>query len=247
LLSEPKHYIYFTTPNLSFIPPFLNSIAKMYAKLAIVSALVAAVSAVDIPITVGANNLLTFTPNQVQANINDSLIFTFVSKNHTVWLSSFAEPCVSGGFTNGFFPINNDTAATTGNPTLVIQVTETTPLWMYCAQTIPVDHCQMGMVFAVNPTPAKTFAAFQATAMGLAINGTTNGTASAIPASAAPGASSAGSTPASAASGLPSGNPTASAPPAASNTTTGGNGADGLKMGSSLVLIGAVSAMMLAL
>jgi len=227
----------------------------MYAKLAIVSALVAAVSAADIPITVGANSLLTFTPNQVQANVGDNLVFTFVSKNHTVWLSSFAEPCVSGGFTNAFFPISNDTAATTGNPTVTIQVTATTPLWMYCAQTIPVDHCQMGMVFAVNPTPAKTFAAFQATAMGLAINGTTNGTASAIPASAAPGASSAvapgassaGSAPASATSGLPSGNPTASAPPAASNTTTGGNGADGLKMGSSLVLIGAVSAMMLAL
>lgn len=41
------------------------------------------------------------------------------------------------------------------------QVTDTNPVWVYCRQT---GHCQLGMVFAINP--GDKFAAFQAAAMG---------------------------------------------------------------------------------
>jgi plastocyanin len=40
-------------------------------------------------------------------------------------------------------------------------VTDTNPVWVYCRQT---GHCQLGMVFAINP--GDKFAAFQAAAMG---------------------------------------------------------------------------------
>ena len=40
-------------------------------------------------------------------------------------------------------------------------VTDTNPVWVYCRQT---GHCQLGMVFAINP--GDQFAAFQAAAMG---------------------------------------------------------------------------------
>jgi plastocyanin len=41
------------------------------------------------------------------------------------------------------------------------QVSDTNPVWVYCRQA---NHCQLGMVFAINP--GSQFAAFQANAMG---------------------------------------------------------------------------------
>lgn len=61
-------------------------------------------------------------------------------------------------------------------------MTDTNPVWVYCRQT---GHCQLGMVFAINP--GSQFAAFQAAAMG---NTTANSTASPTASSAAPSASS---------------------------------------------------------
>ena len=58
-------------------------------------------------------------------------------------------------------------------------MTDTNPVWVYCRQT---GHCQLGMVFAINP--GDKFAAFQAAAMG---NTTT--TSSSSPASTTTGSS----------------------------------------------------------
>ncbi|THG97753.1 hypothetical protein EW026_g4305 [Hermanssonia centrifuga] len=118
-------------------------------------------------VTVGGNNTLTFNPTSVNATNGDTIAFTFVSKNHTVTQSSFASPCTNltttAGETildSGFQFIQPDA---TSFPVYSFNMANaTTPLWFYCRQA---NHCQQGMVFAVNPTAAKSFAAFQAAAM----------------------------------------------------------------------------------
>jgi hypothetical protein len=52
-------------------------------------------------------------------------------------------------------------------------VNGTAPLWFYCSQRMPADHCGAGMVFSINSDEAgpRNFSAFQTIAM--AINGTT--------------------------------------------------------------------------
>ena len=58
------------------------------------------------------------------------------------------------------------------------QVTDTNPVWVYCRQT---GHCQLGMVFAINP--GDQFAAFQANAMG---NTSTPASSAAVPTATTP-------------------------------------------------------------
>ena len=94
----------------------------------------------------------------------DSLIIS-LSKNHTLTQSSFADPCTKlndNALDSGFqFVAANATTI----PQYSFTMTNVTgPLWFYCRQA---DHCQKGMVFAVNPTADKTFQAYQAKAMAL--------------------------------------------------------------------------------
>jgi len=124
--------------------------------------------AANFDVMVGQNGL-EFTPNQVTGvNVFDTVTFHFFPKNHSVTQSTFANPCdntdpTSGqtGVNSGFFPV----AAGAANPTFALNVSVTTPLWFFCAQT---GHCQQGMVFAINPTAAKNFTTYQAAAMGAA-------------------------------------------------------------------------------
>jgi len=157
-----------------------------------VAALAPAVSvyAANIQITVGGNNLLAFSPSNITAAAGDVISFQFQSKNHTVTQSSFGAPCtpITGTpnppLDSGFQPVNSSGlfpqfSFTMGNDT-------TTPLWFFCAQTTPADHCNAGMVFSVNANEAsaKSFSAFQTAAKTAtpgaaapAANGTTtNGT-----------------------------------------------------------------------
>jgi hypothetical protein len=64
--------------------------------------------------------------------------------------ASFNEPCkpLDKGFFSGFTPTaSNSTESPT---TFTITVTDTSrPIWAYCSQTVG-DHCQKGMVFAIN-------------------------------------------------------------------------------------------------
>lgn len=62
------------------------------------------------------------------------------------------------GSFSGFMPVSNDTNTTT-IPTFTITVNGTAPEWFYCGQA---KHCQSGMVFAINPTAAKSLAGFKA-------------------------------------------------------------------------------------
>lgn len=116
-------------------------------------------------VMVGQGGQFTFTPPQMTAAVNTNITFMFMSKNHSVVQSSFNDPCnpLANGFAAEYFPVAPDT---TTFPTVTIAVTTDKPIWFYCPQTIPANHCKAGMVGAINPTPDKTFEQFQAIAKG---------------------------------------------------------------------------------
>ncbi|EGO56492.1 hypothetical protein NEUTE1DRAFT_65088, partial [Neurospora tetrasperma FGSC 2508] len=152
-------------------------------------------------VTVGGPQGLAFSPAQTKAAVGDTVIFTFLSQNHTVTQSAFDKPCVAlpGGMDSGFQANVNNTV--NPPPQVAMQVMVDTPLWFYCRQA---NHCGKGMVFSINPTAQKTHAQFQAQA--IAQNGTgtdsgiTGGNASAAP-PAAPSATVGGDTTATAVAG----------------------------------------------
>jgi len=198
------------------------------AVLALVSAVV--VSAVDIHVTVGDGGALAFNPTSVTAAIGDVIHFEFRAKNHSVTQSTFASPCTlqttpTVGIDSGF------QAVAPGATTFLswsITMNDTAPLWFFCNQKVPANHCQTGMVFAVNPTAEKSFDAFQAAAKASA---SANGTSS----SAAPSGTSTGTGTSPGASGSSSGS-------GAPKPTQSGNGALGLS-GSAAGLLAAVGLM----
>jgi len=207
-------------------------------------------------IMVGMNSTLTFTPSSVNVTPGGTIQFVFLSKNHSVYQSSFTDPCtpVAGGFKADFFPITSDEVSF---PTITLQVNESTPTWFYCPQTNPVDHCQMGMVGAVNPTADKTFATFQQTALGLgSTNGTTTtGTNSTTAGSTGTGTNSTSSptggsapgsvAPSASSSGTDNASPTAGSPTGTNSTTPNAafkSGASGF-----VVALGVVAGSLMAL
>jgi len=117
--------------------------------------------AATINVVVGGPGVLKFTPPFVNASTGDTVIFTFQQKNHTATQSTLQSPCApkAGGFDSGFVPVAD--SVTSGFPVAQLTVTDTNPVWVYCRQA---NHCQQGMVFAVNP--GNNFAAFQAAATG---------------------------------------------------------------------------------
>jgi len=158
-------------------------------------------------IIVGGNSTLTYSPSSITAEVGDTVAFQFQAKNHTVTQSTFASPCANmttptEGIDSGFQAV---AAGATQFPQWSFNVTNaTTPLWFYCRQT---GHCAAGMVFAVNPTANKTFAAFQAAAMasasGASASGSAGATGSGTTASASAASPSASSKSASGAMRLP--------------------------------------------
>jgi plastocyanin len=193
-----------------------------------------------INVMVGMNESLSYTPSEVTAQVGDVIAFTFVSKNHTVTQSSFADPCTNlsaTGLDSGFQPV--PTGATTFMQYSFNVTNTSAPMWFYCRQT---GHCAQGMVFAVNPTAAKSFAAFQAAAeaTGNSTNSTTTTNTT----------STSGSTPG--ASGAPSASGSAGASPSASGSAnppsaSGTNAAVSVKTGGALLLsgVGLVAGMLL--
>jgi plastocyanin len=135
-------------------------------------------------VTVGGAKVV-FTPEFVNAQVGDMVVFEFQQTNHTVTQSNFATPCeaVSNGIDSGFMANANNSISPA--PQLAIQVTVSTPIWFYCRQA---THCGKGMTFSVNPTAAKTQADFKAQAIAQ------NGTAAAAPPAAGAGTSSAAAT-----------------------------------------------------
>jgi plastocyanin len=134
-------------------------------------------------ITVGGA-ALTFSPPTISATAGDIVVFTFMTKNHTVTQSTFAEPCtkMANGMDSGFMPNVNNTV--NPPPQFMVQVMDTKPMCklfslshpparqpanllsgFYCRQKTPASHCGKGMVFSINPTADKSADAFKAAAM----------------------------------------------------------------------------------
>lgn len=202
---------------------------------AFVAAAASFASAADHLVLVGDTGL-EYNPPQVTAAVGDNVIFEFRSKNHTVTQSSFAQPCTflqtaaGPGVDSGFQPVP---AGSTTFPQWSITIDNATaPLWFYCAQAKPANHCQAGMVFAINPTAEKTFAAFQANAKASASGGAASGSASAS-APAGTGAATSAAT-AATASGFSTTKAASTGAPSAtsSGTAAPNNGALGMKIDS---------------
>jgi len=150
-------------------------IFTLAACAALVSLAVIPVKGADHEVVVGGTGILQFNPNQVTANPGDTVTFTFKQKNHTATQSTLQNPCqqAQGGFDSGFIPVADDN--TSGPfPQAQFTVEDTQPVWVYCRQA---NHCQQGMVFAINP--GNNFAAFQAAATGTSASNTTASTTAA--------------------------------------------------------------------
>jgi len=122
--------------------------------------------AVNYTVIVGKDNQNVFDPTSLSdVKAGDFIDFLFVSKAHGVGRSTFADPCTQNAETpqinSGFQEI---AANASEYKQYTVQITNgTAPQWFYCTR---VAHCKAGMVFAVNPNANRTFAAFQANAVG---------------------------------------------------------------------------------
>lgn len=141
---------------------------------------------------VGMNDTHTFSPSSINATTGDMVQFQFLTGNHSVTQSSFATPCTELAatampFDSGYMPANS--SANNGMvPSVTFQVNNVSaPLWFYCKQT---GHCEQGMVFAINPTASKSFAAFQAAANATKTNSTSSSSGSSASASGSSSSSS---------------------------------------------------------
>ncbi|KAJ4475883.1 hypothetical protein C8R41DRAFT_897320 [Lentinula lateritia] len=191
------------------------------AAIALFSA-VASVKAANYSVIVGFNNTLVFNPNNLTGVVNG---------DSSVVQSTFAAPCTAAGVSSGFQNVSDPNGPTF--PTCQANLLKA-PLWFFCSQVLPTTtHCQSGMVFAINPTAEKSFAAFQQAAIatnatsptgqnpsGSIVSGTAGATDAALSVSAAPSATAAGS----------------SAAPASSSAAAA-NGASHLMSGNSISIL----------
>ncbi|OCK81858.1 Cupredoxin, partial [Lepidopterella palustris CBS 459.81] len=100
-------------------------------------------------VTVGKSGFV-FSPDTITASVGEQVQFQFFPPNHTVTQSSFETPCQplnSTSFFSGFMA----TSSSPGPQTFTITITDTNPIWFYCSQTVPADHCAIGMVGVINP------------------------------------------------------------------------------------------------
>jgi plastocyanin len=197
----------------------------------------------------GPNGSLTFSPENIKANVGDLVQFQFHPKNHSVVQSTFDEPCVpmqnvmpnaTNAFFSGFMPTNASASATSGILTYTIRVMDTKPVWYYCSQA---KHCQAGMVGAINAATSgnKTMSAFKALAAQASANLSpgqgSSGAGSASPSGGAGSGSGSGGSATSAAGGA-GGEATATSSASGSPAEQTTNAAPGLDVSSSQSLFG---------
>jgi len=196
------------------------------AVFAIASAALAC--AADIRVIVGDGGLV-FNPSSVVAAVGDNINFEFRAKNHSVTQSTFADPCSlmttpKTGVDSGFQPVS---ATATEFPSWGITIDDaSTPLWFFCAQTQPANHCNAGMVFAINPTAEKSFDAYLANAKAAVVGapaatGSGSASSSGTPATGTPAAPTTGG---SATAPTSAGSTPVVAPPASSGSATNSTG-----------------------
>ncbi|KAJ7206289.1 hypothetical protein GGX14DRAFT_457540 [Mycena pura] len=157
----------------------------MFAKLAVLAALVPSILAASHAVTVGANNGLTFTPDTIVAAVGDTITFTVyvafpavnshgrltsssrsVSRNHSITSTHFSGavcPPPPGGVGPNAFDSGFLSDLDGSQPTFTYTVVDTAPHFGACMQAAGA-HCRAGMTFAINPTASMTYAQFLANA-----------------------------------------------------------------------------------
>ncbi|KAL6803644.1 hypothetical protein J3E68DRAFT_446272 [Trichoderma sp. SZMC 28012] len=141
----------------------------MYASsiFTILAAAVASVSAVPTPtegnmlpsrtfltgvthsVVVGRGGL-HFDPENVVAQIGDTVEWHFTAANHSLAQSDFAHPCNPLADGTGFFAGFNFVTAEGQNPNVYqITIVDNSPVWYYCPQP-KGEHCVNGMMAVIN-------------------------------------------------------------------------------------------------
>ncbi|KAF2194734.1 hypothetical protein K469DRAFT_509556, partial [Zopfia rhizophila CBS 207.26] len=101
-------------------------------------------------ILVGAAGKLAFNPDSISVSRGTILRFNFLGINHTLTQSTLDHPCTSNAqFDTGFRQFNPTNSS--GKFLLEFEVDTDQPQWFYCAQELPISHCNSGMVFSLNP------------------------------------------------------------------------------------------------
>ncbi|KAF2423607.1 hypothetical protein EJ08DRAFT_664326 [Tothia fuscella] len=88
----------------------------MHFTKATLMGLVPVTLAANIPVMVGPGGGLTFSPNTVNADVGDVIVYSFATQNHTVTAGTPGQGCKpSGQFNSGFVPAPGAAAAAGGN------------------------------------------------------------------------------------------------------------------------------------
>ncbi|CCM03922.1 uncharacterized protein FIBRA_06073 [Fibroporia radiculosa] len=143
-------------------------------------------------ITVGHNTTsnasLVFQPQEVHAELGDTVLFNFTDGNHTAIQSTFSEPCIPAhqtnitinGFDSGFRDAGNGTAITILSVPILAENVNTT-MWFFDWNT-----CAEGGVGVINANDSstETLAGFERNALRL--NGTGYATSTSASATSTP-------------------------------------------------------------
>ncbi|KAF9514467.1 hypothetical protein BS47DRAFT_1361680 [Hydnum rufescens UP504] len=94
-------------------PPYTMVFSYIVAGLALVGASRAA----TVNIAVGANNAIAYSPPNVTASVGDTVLFTFMTGAHSVFSSTFADPCTPSGNISTPFHCQSGMVAAVNAPT----------------------------------------------------------------------------------------------------------------------------------
>ena len=103
---------------------------------------------------------LEFRPNNISAKTGDVVRFDMLGMAHSVTQSSFSDPCQDAGLFDTDLQPNplNESLKDVQN----LYVTSNDSAWFFCKQK---NHCQKGMVFAINPKSDEEVRQFIANAI----------------------------------------------------------------------------------
>ncbi|KAI4746677.1 hypothetical protein E4T50_02964 [Aureobasidium sp. EXF-12298] len=105
----------------------------------------------------------SYYPNNITANVGDTIVFQFIAQGHTVVQSNFEEPCVPrdayhrgrSTFFSGWY--NGSDVTSDHPPTWNLTVNDTTPIFFYCSR---LGSClDNNMIGSINQNATYSLAA----------------------------------------------------------------------------------------